>query len=59
MSRYYRSFGGIKYGFIRRCFTKSDAEKIAKTRREHGLKTRITKARVSGMRGCAYDTWGA
>lgn len=54
-----RKFGGKRYGFVRRCYLKSEADKIVKARRERGLRARVVKVKVRGMRGEAYDVWGA
>jgi len=54
-----REFGGKRYGFVRRCFTKFDAEKIVKARRAHGLRARVVEVKARGLEGGAYDVWGA
>ena len=53
-----RKFEGKQFGLVKQCFTKFDALKIAKRRSELGLKSRITKVKVEGMRGMAYEVWG-
>lgn len=54
-----RKFGNVRYTHICRRYMKFDAEKIADARRKQGKRARITKVKVSGMRGYAYDVWGA